>query len=262
MSGDTSNARLWANADFWVADSLTTANPADANTAFGPGWSMVGLLDGDDGFPESRDEDTSDHFAWGGDLVRTSRTHFKATKKVSILEDNPTTRALIWPGSTQTAIVVPKPVPIKCAWETRDPEAGIVYRKITAGHAIITPDGDIDQNETDLQKVQLAAVIYPDTSTSPATLYIQQTSLAVASLAIAPATKALTAGQIGALTATATLTDSTTRDVTLHPSTAWSTSAAAKATVRYGYVTAVAAGAATITATYMGVSGTCAVTVS
>ncbi|WP_035860375.1 hypothetical protein [Kitasatospora cheerisanensis] len=261
MSGDTSNARLWANADVWIAP-LGTALPADANTAFGAGWSLVGLLDGDDGFPETRDEDTNDKFAWGGDIVRSSRTHFKFTKKFSVLEDNPTTRSLIWPGSTPTAIVVPKPVPVLVAFETRDPEVGIVYRKITAGHAIVAVDGDVDQNETDLQKVTLAAVIYPDTSTTPATLFVQQTSLAVASLAIAPATKSLTAGQIGSLAATATLTDTTTRDVTLHPSTIWSTSAAAKATVRYGYVTGVAAGTATITATYMGVSGTCAVTVS
>ncbi|MEV7212082.1 hypothetical protein AB0O31_03160 [Kitasatospora cineracea] len=262
MAGDTSNARLWANADFWVADSLATPNPADANTAFGAGWNMVGLLDGDDGFPESRDEDTNDYFAWGGDIVRSSRTHFKATKKVTVLEDNPTTRALIWPGSTSTAIVVPRPVPIKCAWETRDPDAGIVYRKITAGHAIVTVDGDVDQNETDLQKITLAAVIYPDTSTSPATLYVQQTSLAVASLALAPATKALTVGQIGSIVATATLSDSSTRDVTLHPSTVWASSAPAKAGVQYGYVTGASAGTATITATYMGQSGTCAVTVS
>ncbi|MFF0389678.1 Ig-like domain-containing protein [Kitasatospora sp. NPDC004615] len=261
MAGDTSNARLWANADVWIAP-IGTARPADANSAFGAGWSLVGLLDGDDGMPETRDEDTNDKFAWGGDIVRSSRTHFKFTKKFSVLEDNPTTRSLIWPGSTASRIVVPKPVPLLVAFETRDPEAGIVYRKITAGHAIVTVDGDVDQNETDLQKVVLAAVVYPDTSTSPATLFIPQTSLAVTSLVIAPATKALTAGQIGALTATATLSDNSTRDVTLHPSTAWSTSATAKATVQYGYVTGVAAGTATITATYMGASGTCAVTVS
>lgn len=259
MSGDTSNARLWQNADVWVAAELTTANPADANTAFGAGWSLTGLLDGDDGFPESRDEDVTDYFAWGGILVRTGRKNFKLTKKFSVLEDNPTTRALIWPGSTTSAIVVPKPVPIKLAFETRDAEAGIVYRKIVASRAIVAPDGDIDENESDLRKVTLAATIYPDAA---GTLFIPQQSLTVTSLAVAPSTKALTVGQIGALTATATLSDSSTRDVTLNPYTTWSTSNAAKATTAYGYVTGVAAGTATVTATYMGQSGSCAVTVS
>lgn len=259
MSGDTTNARQWANADFWVAASLATANPADANTAFGAGWSLAGLLDGEDGMPETRDEDTTDYWAWGGILVRTGRKNFKLTKKVSVLEDNATTRALIWPGSTNSAIIVPRPVPIKCAFETRDAEAGVIDRLITAGRAIVTVDGDIDVNESDLKKVTLAATIYPDAS---GTLFVPQRSLTVTSLAIAPPTKALTVGQIGALVATATLSDTSTRDVSLSPYTTWSTSNAAKATTAYGYVTGVAAGVATITATYMGQSATCAVTVS
>jgi uncharacterized protein YjdB len=70
----------------------------------------------------------------------------------------------------------------------------------------------------------------------------------------------LTVGQIGALTATATFDDSSTQDVTA--SATWTTSASSKATVASGYVTGVAAGSATITATYLGQTDTCAVTVS
>src|SRR6478609_8963943 len=109
MSGNTANARLWTDADVWVASSLATANPADGNTPFGAGWNLLGLLDGDDGIPETRDEDTDDKYAWGGILVRTSRAHFKLTKSFSALEDNAYTRSLLWPGSTTTQIVVPKP---------------------------------------------------------------------------------------------------------------------------------------------------------
>jgi len=61
----------------------------------------VGLLDGDQGFEESRSEDVKDHFAWGGILVATTRSKFKLEKKFTVLEDNVQTRALIWPGSTR-----------------------------------------------------------------------------------------------------------------------------------------------------------------
>ena len=73
MAGDPSNARLWADADVYVSFDTEAANPADVDTPFGGDWDLVGLLDGDDGFTESRDEDVEDLFAWGGILVRTAR---------------------------------------------------------------------------------------------------------------------------------------------------------------------------------------------
>jgi hypothetical protein len=259
MSGDTTKARLWTDADVWVADSLATPNPADANTPFGVGWNLVGLLNGDDGMPESRDEDTADYYAWGGILVRSSRKNFKLTKKFTVLEDNQVTRDLAWPGSTDTLVVVPKPVPKKAAFVTRDEATGLWVRRITRNYAIITLDGDQDENETDLLQSTFASVIYPD---GDKVLFDKQSSQAVTALAVAPATKALTVGQIGALTATATLADASTRVVNLDPYLRWTTNNAAKATVGYGYVTGVAAGVATITASYMGLTATCAVTVS
>lgn len=259
MAGDPLNARLWTDADIWLATSLTSSNPADANTPFGAGWNLLGLLDGDDGLPESRDEDTADYYAWGGNIVRTSRKNFKLTKKFSTLEDNQWTRSLLWPGSTTTQIVVPKPGKSKLAFETRDKATGLVERLITRNYAEITLDGDRDVNETDLAKAVFAAVIYPDAN---GILFDRQVSQAVTGLAVAPATKTLAVGAIGALTATATLADTTTRDVTFSPQCTWTTTAPAKATVAYGYATAVATGAATITATYQGLTASCAVTVS
>lgn len=259
MSGDTTKARLWTDADIWVADSLATPNPADANTPFGVGWSLAGLLNGDDGMPESRDEDTADYYAWGGILVRSSRKNFKLTKKFTVLEDNAVTRDLAWPGSTDSQVVVPKPVPKKIGFETRDEATGLWVRRITRNYALITLDGDQDENETDLLQSTFAAVIYPDGNK---VLFDKQSSQAVTALAVAPTTKALTVGQIGALTATATLADASTRVVNLDPYLRWTTSNAAKATVTASYVTGVAAGTANIVASYMGFTATCAVTVS
>lgn len=258
MSGDPTKADLWTNADFYVAASLSTVSPATISDPFGAGWGLTGLLNGDDGMPESRDEDTSDMYAWGGILVRTSRKNFKLTKKVSILEDNPVTRALIWPGSSDSEIVVPRPVPVKAGFEVRDPGTGKIERLITRNYAIITVDGDRDVNETDLTKTALACVIYPDAN---GVLFDRQYTPTLTSLALSAPTMALSAGSAKKLTATGTYSDSSTADVTALAS--WSSSAPAKATVEYGYVTGVAAGTANITATYGAVtSSACAVTVS
>ncbi|MFJ1581784.1 Ig-like domain-containing protein [Streptomyces sp. NPDC088197] len=255
--GDPTKTNLWTNADVYVSP-LGTANPATVTAPWPVGWGQTGLLAGDDGMPESRDEDVSDMYAWGGILVRTSRKNFKLTKKFSALEDNVTTRALIWPGSTETQIVVPRPSPVKIGFETRDPSTGKIERLITRNYGLITLDGDRDINETDLTKAVLAAVIYPDAN---GVLFDRQAAPTLTALAVAPGTLALSVGAAKKLVATATYSDSSTSDVTGLAS--WSSSAPAKATVEYGYVTAVAAGTSNVTATYGGItSSASAVTVS
>lgn len=153
------NASLWAEADVYINPDLDAARPADADTEFDATWGLVGLLNGEDGFAESREEEKNDHYAWGGILVRTSRRNFKLTKKFSALEDNPVTRSLIWPGSPAGKIVVPRPVPVLVAFETR--EAGKIRRLITTRYAEIDVDGDITENESDLTKYELLATIFP-----------------------------------------------------------------------------------------------------
>ncbi len=257
MGGTPTNAKLWTDADVYLADDLSTPNPATITDPFGAGWKLIGLLDGDDGMPESRDEDTDDKFAWGGLLIRTSRSHFKLTKKFSALEDNPSTRSLLWPGSTDSQIIVPVPARRKIAFEVRDPGTGTIRRLISRNHVIVELDGDLDENETDLTKYTFAASVYPDVNK---VLFDRQFTPNPASLAIAPATKTLAVGAIGALVATITYDDTSTAVVT--SLAGWSSSATPKATVEAGYVTAVATGAATITASYLGKTATCAVTVT
>lgn len=160
MSGNAENARLWADADVYIAEALDTEDPADASTEFGASWGLVGLLNGEDGFTEAREVETGDHYAWGGILVRTSRRNFKLTKSFSALEDNAVTRALIWPGSSAGTIIVPRPVPVKVAFETRD--GTNVRRLITKRYATIDVSGDITENESDLTKYELTATIFPN----------------------------------------------------------------------------------------------------
>ena len=159
MAGDPSKASLWADADVYVA-AVGTSLPANVDAAFSGSWSLVGLLDGDAGFTTARSEDTADHSAWGGIIVRTSRKGFKLTKKFTVLEDNTTTRSLIWPGSTDTEVVVPRPTNILVAFELR--EGDTVKRLITKNYAQVDVDGDYTEGEADLTKYPLVATIFPD----------------------------------------------------------------------------------------------------
>ncbi|MEV5680963.1 Ig-like domain-containing protein [Streptomyces sp. NPDC052179] len=255
MSGDPTKANLWTDADVYVSFDLAAPRPADANTPFGPAWHLVGLLDGDEGFPESREEDTDDKFAWGGILVGTSRNHFKLTKAFTALEDNDTTRRLVWPGSTATKIRVPKPEQVLVAFETREGEKA--RRLITAQHAECSLDGDHGENEVDLESATIVATIFP---TGAGDLFDRQSTPVLDSLAVTPATVSVATGEISATVATATFSDGSTADVTA--GTSWSSSDPAKASVASGFVTGIAVGTSTITASYNRQTDTVAVTVT
>lgn len=174
MSGDPSNATIWPDADVYVG-ATDAADPADIDTAFGVDWDLVGLLDGDQGFVQSREEQKTDHYAWGGILVRTSRRNFKLTVAFTLLEDNEVTRDLIWPGSSAGELVVPRPARIKVAFETV--EGTTKRRLISAYEAEVEINGDITDNEADLTQYQMLATIFPDTSSSPAVLFTEQSNV-------------------------------------------------------------------------------------
>jgi len=251
MAKDATKVNLWADADVYVAP-VGTAIPANASAPFSGSWLHVGHLDGADGFPESRDVDTGDHFGWGGFLVKTHRKNFKLTKKFSALEYNSVTRTLIWPGSSAGTIVVPKPTPILVAFETRG-ASGQVHRVITKNYAEVDLDGDVTPNEEDLTKYELAATIFPNAAGE---LFTEQGAPSISSIAISPLTAALDVSDntIRKLTATATYSDSTTGDITSQA--VWSSSDAAKATAIAGYVHPVAAGTANVSCTFGGVAAT------
>ncbi|MER7813678.1 Ig-like domain-containing protein [Streptomyces sp. NPDC006798] len=255
MAGDPTKANLWTDADVYVSFNLAAALPASVNAPFSADWKLVGLLDGDEGFPESRDEDTDDKYAWGGILVKTSRAHFKLTKSFTALEDNATTRRLVWPGSTDTLVKVPRPEKVLIAFETREGEKK--RRLISALYAECVLDGDRGENETDLEAATLTATIFPR---SDGVLFQRQATPVLASLSVLPATLSVAVGNIGALAATATYDDASTADVTADCS--WSSTDPAKATTSAGFVTGIAVGSATVTASYGGMSDTCAVTVT
>lgn len=159
MAADPANARLWSNADVYVTFDLAAVVPATEATAFAASWYQVGLLDGDDGFTTSRSEDSSDSFAWGGILMRSTHKNFKLTKSFTAFESNATVNRLMWPGSVAASIKVPVIEKVKIAFETRD--GAIIRRVISANYAEVTVDGDMNENENDIMSVKFLATIFP-----------------------------------------------------------------------------------------------------
>lgn len=155
MSGDPSNAALWADADVYIAEA-GTALPADASTPFGVGWDLVGLLDGDVGFEHSGDfQDKNDFYAWGGLLIRAVRRNWKQQVKFTALEQNDTVLDLFSPYS------IPEPrAAFLLALETR--EGDVVHRVITADHAEVDTRENLKLSESDMQKFGFTCTIYPE----------------------------------------------------------------------------------------------------
>ncbi|WP_405061896.1 hypothetical protein OG474_09645 [Kribbella sp. NBC_01505] len=168
MAGDPTKASLWANADVYYAPVGTTA-PTDTYTAPAVAWKLVGLLDGDEGMTEARDEDTSEHYAWGGILVKSTRSKHKRTIKFVALEDNDNVFALVNPGSDRAAadvngvvvdtVRVPVAQEYAFLFEVRD---GDKVRRRIVKRGEITEVGEIKDSEADLTAYEMTTTLYPE----------------------------------------------------------------------------------------------------
>lgn len=166
MTGDSKQTSLWDGADVFIAPQGTAA-PADLTSEWPAAWDAVGLLDGDEGFTETRDEDTSEHYAWGGILFRRTKSKHKRTIAFVALEDNDTVFRLVNPGSTRTSdggvrtstVKVPKTERFAIGFETRD---GDRIKRRTAV-AELQEVGDVKEGESDPTVYEVTVVLFPET---------------------------------------------------------------------------------------------------
>jgi hypothetical protein len=167
MAGTATNTSLWSGADVYTAVS-GTAGPTDTTTAWAVAWTALGLLDGEGGFAETREDDSSDFYAWGGLLVKTSRSKHKRQIKFTVLEDNAATFALLNPGSTRnivtttatSTIKVPTYPIIAIGFETVAAD-GIKKRRF-AKTAQIAEVGEIVESESGITTREVTVTIFPE----------------------------------------------------------------------------------------------------
>lgn len=174
MAGEPNNAALWEAADVYIAPVGST-EPVDVTAAWDAAWDAVGLLDGEAGLAESREEDSTDYFAWGGTLVKRARGKHKRTLKFVALEDNDTVFSLVNPGSTRSesgglttsTVKVPKRDEFALGLEVRD---GDKVKRRMAKRAEVQEVGEIKEAEGDMTVYEITVVIYPE---SDGTLYTE-----------------------------------------------------------------------------------------
>jgi len=166
MAGDTANPRIWEGADAYVAPIGTTP-PTDVTTAWPNNWQALGLLS-EDGASETREQDSADHFAWGGVHVRTTRSKFKRSMKITCLEDNLAVFELVNPGSTSDTdetglstrtVKNPTADPRAFGLEVRD---GLITKRRIIPHGEVTEVGEIKLSDSDMTAFELTIMIYPD----------------------------------------------------------------------------------------------------
>ena len=262
MSGDPDKASIWGDADVFVAFDLAAEIPASIDVDFGLDWDLVGLLDGDAGFEESRSQDATDFFAWGGLLVRTSRRNFKLQRKFVCLEENAVTMGLVWPDSGQGERRVPKVKRIKLGFATYDGDKK--KRVITRRYAEVAEVGTIKDSESELTKLEITVDIYPDADGVLFDVQPDDATVSLVSVAITPLTLALSIGgaQIKKITVNATYSDASVVDVS--SSAVYTVDVPSGATVDKGYVKGLTAGTRNVSASFRGVDAPapCVVTVS
>jgi hypothetical protein len=174
MAGDPTKAALWQNADVYIADP-GTEGPTDVSTAWAAGWAAAGLLDGDEGFTEGREGESNEFYAWGGILVKKTKSKHKRTIKFVALEDNEVVYKLVNPGSerstaggvTTSTVKVPTNVDFSIGFETRD---GNKVKRRSVKRATVEEIGEIKESEGSLTAYEITVVIYPE---SDGTLYTE-----------------------------------------------------------------------------------------
>jgi hypothetical protein len=180
MSGDALNAGVWDGADVYVDLTSAAAVPTDVTAPWATGWTAVGLLDGSDGFVESRDEQSNDFYAWGSILVASTKSQHTRTITFSALEDNPTTFSLVNPGSappvtaagvTTATVKVPKYVDFSIGFETRE---GDKCKRRIVHRARVDKVDDVTDAEDALRVYKITVKLFPETD---GTLYTDLTGI-------------------------------------------------------------------------------------
>lgn len=167
MAGDATNAALWQNADVYVAASGTTG-PANVSSAWGGSWTAIGLLDGEAGFAMNSEEESNEIYAWGGLLVKKTKSKHKRTIKFVALEDNAATYGLVNPGSTRTTagglttstVKVPSLTEFAIGFETKD---GTKVKRRSVKRAVVEEIGEVLESESGLTVYEITVTIYPET---------------------------------------------------------------------------------------------------
>lgn len=179
MAGNPTNVKIWEDADVRILKpesivgpaTLASLTPTAITTEWDPLWLLAGLLDGSDGFGESREWDESEHTAWGYGLIKVSSRNFKMTRTFTALEANAVTDYLYSPGDTASVVKIAKPAQVYLAFETTADDTTKERLITKALSRVVAPESN--RNEEDLASRQFTCNIFPNSAKE---LFTRQTS--------------------------------------------------------------------------------------
>lgn len=163
------NTSLWPFADVYVG-ATSVVVPTTVTAAWDAGWTKVGLLDGDAGLVDKRDEKSDEFYAWGGLLIAKTHSQHKRTLKFVALEDNASIFGIINPGSTRSTTTVapivttdtvkaPTYSKIAVGFEVRD---GVTIKRRYSTNAELSEVGDILLAENKPTMYEITVTLFPD----------------------------------------------------------------------------------------------------
>lgn len=161
--GNIDNPRIWSGATVLVAPVGTTA-PTDIASSFSGSWYDIGLV-GDDGISLANEADTTKHYAFGGQKVRTSKSKFEKQFKFVAIEYGQIVFDLLHPGSTVasaagiTTRTVKRPVPNPKAFAIELVD-GDVTRRLIIPKGEVTETGEIKLNDDEMDGVEFTVDCY------------------------------------------------------------------------------------------------------
>lgn len=169
MAGNPDNVKIYTEADvlLWMGSVAPTSADLPASitdpfvTTTGK-WGYLGLLVGDAGIDTQREWDEKDIPAWGYGTIIVASKDFKLTRKVSVLEENPVTQRILWPGSTESDTVVPDPLNEYVAFEKRTAK-GEIRREISKRPARLWVP-NVKDAEGDATPREVECRIFPDSA--------------------------------------------------------------------------------------------------
>ena len=166
MAGNPDNVVLWTEADVLFynsttlpVDDLPSAITDPFVTTTGK-WGYGGLLVGADGINIQREWDETDIPAWGYGTIIVASKDFKCTGTVSAREDNAVIQSILWPGSTDTTLVVPDPSHQFVAMEKRS-ATGKKHRMVSKRPARLWIPND-QKVEGDNTPYEISMRIFPN----------------------------------------------------------------------------------------------------
>ena len=241
---------------------LGTTLPTDASTALSSAFADMGYIS-EDGVVNNNAPSTEKIKAWGGQVVLIVSTEKPDTFKLTFLEAlNPNVLETVYgegnvtvDGSAGTIAVVATADELDAYVYVMDiAMRGGALKRIVIPNGVLSDLGDIVYKDDTPIGYEVTLDAMPDSNGDNHFEYIKLAAGTSMALALDKTTLSVAHGSTSQITATTTPAGMRVQ---------WGSSDTSKATVdQSGLVTGVAAGSATITATFGGISKTCTVTVT